>query len=66
MEEVQEWEEGEMAVDSGATETVINEDTLPGIPVREGEAKNYASISFDQKAWLSSNLARHYLSDLIY
>ena len=33
-----EWEEIEFAVDSGATESVINEEMLPSIPVTESEA----------------------------
>ena len=33
-----EWEELEIAVDSGATETVIPEDKLPGVELKEGEA----------------------------
>ena len=33
-----EWEEIELAVDSGATETVVGEDDLPGIEVKEGPA----------------------------
>jgi hypothetical protein len=33
-----EWEEIEMAVDSGATETVIGEEMLQGIQLKEGEA----------------------------
>ena len=31
------WEEMEIAVDSGASETVIGEDTLKGVTVTEGE-----------------------------
>ena len=37
-EEEEGWEELEIAVDSGATETVIPEDMLPGVELREGEA----------------------------
>ena len=33
-----EWEQIEMAVDSGATETVVGEDMLQGIKLTEGEA----------------------------
>ena len=33
-----EWEEIEMAVDSGATETVVGEESLKGIEIREGVA----------------------------
>ena len=33
-----EWQEIEFAVDSGATESVINEDMLPAIPLTESEA----------------------------
>ena len=33
------WEELEMAIDSGASESVMNEDMLPSVPVRDGEAK---------------------------
>ena len=33
-----EWQEIEFAVDSGATESVINEDMLPAIPITESEA----------------------------
>ena len=35
----QEWEEIEMAVDSGATETVINEDMLKSIEIKAGDAQ---------------------------
>ena len=38
MEEVQGWEEVEMAVDSGATETVVGEDMIKGVETRQGEA----------------------------
>ena len=38
MEEIQEWEEVEMAVDSGATETVVGEDMIKGIETKQGEA----------------------------
>ena len=38
MEEFQEWEEVEMAVDSGATETVVGEDMIKGIETKQGEA----------------------------
>ena len=34
-----EWEEIEMAVDSGASESVMNADTLPSVPMTEGDAK---------------------------
>ena len=34
-----EWEKLEMAVDSGASETVLPEDDLPSIQLKEGEAK---------------------------
>ena len=34
----QEWEELEMTVDSGATETVINEDMLQNIELKQGQA----------------------------
>ena len=36
--EEQEWEEIELAVDSGATETVIGEDMLKNIDLKQGEA----------------------------
>ena len=36
--EEQEWDEVEMAVDSGATETVVGESMLPGVESRPGEA----------------------------
>ena len=36
--EEQEWEEMEMAVDSGATETVVGENMLPGVETKAGEA----------------------------
>ena len=36
--EEQEWEELDMAVDSGATETVIGEDMLRNIDIKEGDA----------------------------
>ena len=35
----EEWEELEMAVDSGASETVLPEEDLPSIELKEGEAK---------------------------
>ena len=38
LEDKGEWEEIEMAVDSGATETVVNEDDLPSIEVKAGAA----------------------------
>ena len=38
MEELQEWEEIEMAVDSGATETVVGEDMIKGVETKLGEA----------------------------
>ena len=38
MEEHQEWEEIEMAVDSGATETVVGEDMIRGVETKPGEA----------------------------
>ena len=38
MEEQQEWEEIEMAVDSGATETVVGEDMIRGVETKPGEA----------------------------
>ena len=38
VEEVQEWEEVEMAVDSGATETVVGEDMIKGVETKQGEA----------------------------
>ena len=38
VEEMQEWEEVEMAVDSGATETVVGEDMIKGVETKEGEA----------------------------
>ena len=38
MEELQEWEEIEMAVDSGATETVVGEDMIKGVETKPGEA----------------------------
>ena len=38
MEELQEWEEIEMAVDSGATETVVSEDMIKGVDTKPGEA----------------------------
>lgn len=34
----EDWEEIDMSVDSGATETVMNEDMLPSVTVEEGEA----------------------------
>ena len=37
MEEIPEWEEVEMAVDSGATETVVGEDMIQGIETTQGE-----------------------------
>ena len=37
MEELQEWEEIEMAVDSGATETVVGEDMIKGVETKPGE-----------------------------
>ena len=37
MEEIPEWEELEMAVDSGATETVVGEDMIKGIETKPGE-----------------------------
>ena len=36
--EEQEWEEVDLAVDSGATETVINEDMLQSVDIQEGDA----------------------------
>ena len=36
--EEQEWDEVEMAVDSGATEMVVGESMLPGVETRPGEA----------------------------
>ena len=36
--EEQEWEEVEMAVDSGATETVVGESMLPGVETKPGDA----------------------------
>ena len=38
MEEAKEWEEVEMAVDSGATETVVGEDMIRGVETKPGEA----------------------------
>ena len=38
MEELPEWEEIEMAVDSGATETVVGEDMIKGVETKPGEA----------------------------
>ena len=38
MEEAQEWEQVEMAVDSGATETVVGEDMIKGVETKAGEA----------------------------
>ena len=38
VEEAQEWEEVEMAVDSGATETVVGEDMIRGVETKAGEA----------------------------
>ena len=38
-EVVPEWEEIEMAVDSGASESVVSEDMLNGIETVEGQAK---------------------------
>ena len=38
IEETGEWEEIEFAVDSGATETVLGEEDLPGIEVKAGAA----------------------------
>ena len=38
MDEIQEWEEVEMAVDSGATETVVGEDMIRGVETKPGEA----------------------------
>ena len=38
LEETQEWEEIEMAVDSGATETVVSEDMVKAIETQLGEA----------------------------
>ena len=38
MEELQKWEEVEMAVDSGATETVVGEDMIQGVETTQGEA----------------------------
>ena len=38
MEELQEWEEVEMAVDSGATETVVGEEMIKGVETKQGEA----------------------------
>ena len=38
MEESAEWEEIEMAVDSGATETVVREDMVKSVETKEGEA----------------------------
>ena len=37
MEELQEWEEIEMAVDSGATETVVGDDMIKGEKTKPGE-----------------------------
>ena len=36
--EEQEWDEIDLAVDSGATETVVNEDMLQSVVVQEGDA----------------------------
>ena len=36
--EEQEWEEVDLAVDSGTTETVVGESMLPGVETRPGEA----------------------------
>ena len=36
VEEMQEWEEVEMAVDSGATETVVGEDMIKGVETKQG------------------------------
>ena len=38
LEETQEWEEIEMAVDSGATETVVSEDMIKAVETKPGEA----------------------------
>ena len=38
MEELPEWEEIEMAVDSGATETVVGEDMIKGVETKPGDA----------------------------
>ena len=38
MEETHEWEEIEMAVDSGATETVVSEEMIKSIETQPGEA----------------------------
>ena len=38
MEELEEWEEIEMAVDSGATETVVGENMIKGVETKPGEA----------------------------
>ena len=38
LEETQEWEEIEMAVDSGATETVVSEDMVKAVETKPGEA----------------------------
>jgi len=39
VKEAPEWEEIEMAVDSGASESVVNEEQLSGVETLEGEAK---------------------------
>ena len=39
-----EWEEIEMAVDSGATETVVGEDDLPSVEIKEGAASRRGTV----------------------
>ena len=41
------YEEIEFAVDSGATETVICEDTLDGVPMAEGKKTRYEMANGD-------------------
>ena len=46
VKEAPEWEEIEMAVDSGASASVVNEEQLNGIETLEGDAKKKGGFNF--------------------
>ena len=46
----QEWEEIEMAVDSGATETVVGENMLTSIDTKEGSAYK-RGVQYEVASW---------------
>ena len=50
VKEAPEWEEIEIAVDSGASESVVNEEQLSGVETLEGEAKKMGSSTKLQMA----------------